>query len=220
VDNQTEQLADGVWRVEVLTYVNAYVLANDGMGDAEGLTVVDTGTKAGGPRLVRSVRMLGFDPRAIGDVLLTHRHADHAGSAARFASSSAGTRIWCGQGDLGAVRGEQRLPRSGPPAPTALGLVDGDRRDAAGGLEVIDTPGHTPGHLAFLLPARGVLLAGDALMNIGFLSRGPTFLSSALSARSSTLRRIASLPWDTLAVGHGPSVRADARSRVERLASR
>jgi glyoxylase-like metal-dependent hydrolase (beta-lactamase superfamily II) len=232
VDNRTEQLADGVWRVEVLTYVNTYVLANDGVGDGEGLTVVDTGTKSAGPRLVRSVRMLGLDPRALGDVLLTHWHGDHGGSAARLASSSAGSRVWCGHGDLGVVRGEPppssdtaalgrlfpRVPRTSPPVPTAQGLGEGDRHEAAGGVEVIDTPGHTAGHVAFLLRSRGVLLVGDALANIGFLSRGPKFLSSALSAQPATLRRIAELPWDTLAVGHGPPVTAHARARIERLA--
>jgi glyoxylase-like metal-dependent hydrolase (beta-lactamase superfamily II) len=235
VDNRTEQLADGVWRVEVLTYVNTYVLANDGAGDAEGLTVVDTGTRSGGPRLVRSVRMLGFDPRAIGDVLLTHRHPDHTGSAARFASSSASPRVWCGRGDLDAVRGEPHPPpdttRLGrlfhrvatrcPPAPTAQALADGDRHEAAGGVEVIETPGHTPGHLSFLLPARGVLIAGDALMNVGFLSRGPKFSASALSAQAATLRRIADLEWDLIAFGHGPPApAARARGRIARLAER
>lgn len=213
-------------------YVNAYLLANDGAGDGEGLTLVDTGLRSGGPRLVRSVRMLGFDPRALGDALLTHRHADHTGSAARFAASSAGTRIWCGNGDLGAVRGEappppdtttlgrlfHALPSGATPVPDARGLAEGDRREAAGGVEVIDTPGHTPGHVAFLIPSRGVLLAGDALTNVGFLSRGPKFVSSAVAHRQATLRRIASLAWDTLAFGHGPPVTAGARARVQRLA--
>lgn len=228
MDNRTEQLADGVWSVEVLTYVNAFVLANDGRGDAEGLTIVDTGTASGGPRLVRSVRMLGFDPRGISDVLLTHWHRDHSGSAARFASSSARSRVWVGEGDLAVVRGEhpppppipettplgrllhRRVLRPGPSVPGAHGLADGDRQEAAGGVEVVATPGHTPGHVAYLLPACGVLLAGDALCTIGRPWQGPRFLSSALSARPATAARIAALDWDLLAVGHGPAVRATA----------
>jgi glyoxylase-like metal-dependent hydrolase (beta-lactamase superfamily II) len=239
VDNRTEQLADGVWRVEVVTYVNTYLLANDGRGDGEGLTVVDTGTASGGPRLVRSIRMLGFDPRGVSDVLLTHWHVDHTGSAARFATSSAASRVWAGHGDLPVVRGERppprppapdttalgrllngRLSRPGPPVRGARGLADGDRHEAAGGVEVVATPGHTGGHVAFLLPARGVLLAGDAVFSIGRPSLGPRLLCTALSARPATAARIAALDWELLAVGHGPPLTAAARDRIAHLARR
>jgi glyoxylase-like metal-dependent hydrolase (beta-lactamase superfamily II) len=237
VDNRTEQLAEGVWRVEVLTYVNAYVLANDGVGDDEGLTIVDTGTKRAGPRFVRSVRMLGFDPRAISDVLLTHWHGDHTGSAQRFASSSAAPKVWVGRNDLAVVRGERRpevppppdttalgrlfarLGNVGPPVPGARGLSQGDRHESAGGVEVVDTPGHTVGSVSYLLVSRGVLIAGDALANVGRLSQGPRFLCTNLSAQKATAQRIADLAWDTVAVGHGPAVsRQRARERVARLA--
>jgi len=233
MDNRTEQLADGVWRVEVITYVNTFVLANDGRGDDAGLTVVDTGTASGGPRLVRSVRMLGLDPRAIRDVLLTHWHGDHAGSAARFASSSAGTRVWASQADLGVVRGgapppkpsdatrlgqlgARLLARPAAPVPGAQALAADEVRDVAGGLRVVAAPGHTPGHLAFLLPARGVLLAGDALFNVGRLAQ-PRFIYQSLADQRATLADIAGLDYDVLAVGHGPAVTDHARARVARL---
>lgn len=236
MDNRTEQLADGVWRVEVTTYVNAYVLANDGRGDAEGLTLVDSGTPRSGPGLVRSIRLMGLDPRAIGDVLLTHWHVDHAGSAARFARSSAAPRVWIGDGDLAVARDGRRPPvpsrddatvlgrmlarMVGPPpkAPTVKGLADGARLDVAGGIQVIASPGHTAGHVAYLVPSRGVLLAGDALCNVLFLSRGPRFLRSARSAEQGTIRRLAGLEFDLLAVGHGPPVLERARERMAALA--
>jgi hypothetical protein len=63
MDNRTEQLPDGVWRVEVGYSINVVVLANDGHGD--GLPIVDTGRRQDSPWLVRSVRMLGFDPLAM-----------------------------------------------------------------------------------------------------------------------------------------------------------
>lgn len=235
MDNRTEQLADGVWRVEVSTYINTYLLANDGHGDEAGLTVVDTGLPSGGPRLVRSVRMLGLDPRAIRDVLLTHWHPDHAGSAARFAASSAGTRVWAGAADLGVVRGT--APPAPPADPSPMGrrlarLVNrpaaavpgaqeataGEVREVAGGLRVLATPGHTPGHLAFLLPARGVLLAGDALCNVGRLTQ-PRILQRSRSQQRATAAQIAALDYDVLAVGHGPAITRDARARVARLAA-
>lgn len=233
MDNHTEQLADGVWRVEVATYVNAYVVANDGRGDAEGLTIIDTGYRKSGSRLVRSIRLAGLDPRAVGDVLLSHWHTDHAGAAARFARSSAAATVWIGQADHPVITGAvlrppdadgtrlARLlnPRWPMPEPVAdaRALTPGQLFDVGGGLEVVAAPGHTPGHCAFLLPERGVLLSGDAVFNIWFLSRGPRFMCSALPALPATLRRLAGLSFDTLGVAHGPALTRDARARVAAL---
>src|SRR5688500_18635837 len=166
MDNRTEQLADGVWRVELSVWLCVYVLANDGHGDAEGLTLVDAGTRGAAPRLVRSVRMLGFDPRAVRDVLVTHWHVDHTGGASRFAESSAAPRIWIGAGDLPVLTGAKRpgdvagdashlgrflhrhvyaAPR---PVADARTLDDGHVHEAAGGAHVVFAPGHTAGHVA------------------------------------------------------------------------
>jgi glyoxylase-like metal-dependent hydrolase (beta-lactamase superfamily II) len=247
VDNRTEQLADGVWRVEVAYATNAFVLADDGIGDAEGLTVVDTGWRSGGPRLVRSIRMLGLDPRAVGRVLLTHWHVDHAGSAAAFARSSAGptghgASVHAGVEDLDVVAGRQPRPYDAVPdgwtsvagrlaarlglmrpadaVPDAKPLHDGATLEVAGGLEVVHAPGHTPGHTAFWLPSRGVLLAGDAVWNTWVTWRGPSMSCSALPAIPATLRRLAGCGAATLAVAHGPPLRRAVRDRLEGLAER
>lgn len=223
MDNRTTPLAEGVWAVEVSLLTNALVLANDGRSDAEGLTVVDTGTASGGPRLVRSIRMLGFDPRAVGDVVLTHWHRDHAGSAQRFATSSAAPRVWCSTGELPLVNGTQappghRLRRlQGPAAavPHARGLADAQNlTTVAGGLRIIPAAGHTPGHIAVHLPARGVLHAGDALFNVLVLRPCPPLLSSDASSQPATLRRLAALQFNVLSLGHGPPVTRNARARL------
>lgn len=234
MDNRTEVLADGVWRVEVAAFVNVFVLADNGRDDADGLTLVDTGTPAAGPRLVRSIRLLGFDPRSIGTVLLTHWHADHAGSAAALAASSASPEVWAGEGDREVVATGRRpavpagtalnrfvLGRAPVPAavPAVRALAARDHRETAGGLEVVATPGHTPGHVAFLLPARGVLLAGDALWNIGRPSAGPRLLCADLPARGATLARLAGLEVDRVGVAHGPPITDRVPARLAAIAT-
>jgi glyoxylase-like metal-dependent hydrolase (beta-lactamase superfamily II) len=236
VDNRTEQLADGVWRVEVGFYVNTFAVANDGRGDADGLTIVDTGLAHHGSRLVRSIRLLGLDPRATTEVLLTHWHRDHAGSAAKLARSSARPRVAAGRADLAVVRGQARardtltaagtgarlaarigLPAPAEPVPDAVPLDDGQRL-ATSGIEVVSTPGHTPGHCAFLLPDRGVLLAGDAVFNVWRLARGSRLACADVAARDATIHALAGRDFDVLALAHGPAVTHAAKDRLARLA--
>ena len=234
MDNHTEELAAGVWRVEVAPLTNAYVLADD----AGRLTVVDTGTQRSGPRLVRSIRLLGFAPTAVDHIVLTHWHADHTGSAARFANSSAEPAVSVGTADLAAVQGRDPRPQAraadasrtarllgrwtapGPAVAQAQPLDDGQRLPTAGGAVVVATPGHTPGHISLHLPHRGVLLAGDAVMNVGRLSRGLAAFRSARSQEPATLQRLCRLEFDVLAVGHGPPITTGARDRLRRLAQR
>lgn len=234
MDNHTEELAPDVWRVEVAPFTNAFVLADD----AGRLTVVDTGTQRSGPRLVRSIRLLGFAPTSIDHIVLTHWHADHTGSAARFALSSAAPTVWIGRGDLAAVRGVDRRPQAGAAdasrvarllgrwtspgqaVPEAQPLDDRHQLATGGGAVVLDTPGHTPGHISLHLPERGVLIAGDAVMNLVWLSRGFGPFRSARSHEAATLKAMCELEFDVLAVGHGPPITTGARRRLRRLADR
>lgn len=239
MDNATEQLGAGVWRIQVGPMLNAFLVAADGSSDADGLTLVDCGTRSAGPRIVRSIRLLGFDPSAVRSIVLTHWHADHMGAAARFAASTAKTKIYVGSGDLPAVTGANRYPhahlpredlsalgrlvtkvaRPGPPV-AAQPLDDAARLPAANDAEVVASPGHTQGHIALLLANSGVLLAGDAVMNLGRVTQGPGPFRSARSHEPETLRRLAALDFEVLAVGHGPPVVKDARAKLERLAQK
>lgn len=240
MDNYTERLADGVWRIEVAPYTNAFLVAADGGSDAEGLTLVDAGVSRSGPRLVRSIRLLGFDPRSVRGLVLTHWHRDHMGAAARFMSSSAATAVYAGRRELPAVTGEQRLPYKaaqrhdlswlgrrvgrlmapGPPVTGAQALDDGDTVPSAPRAVVVDSPGHTLGHISVHIPDAGVLIAGDAVWNVLTVSRGFGFTRSARSHDAATLERLSRLPFEILAPGHGPPVVKDGQRRLAALAQR
>jgi glyoxylase-like metal-dependent hydrolase (beta-lactamase superfamily II) len=97
-------------------------------------------------------------------------------------------------------------------------LEDGSRLDLAGGIRVIFTPGHTPGHLSLYLEQPKVLVAGDALTaEDGYLNgpNPPFTLDVREAARS--VRRLADLDVRTIVCYHGGVVGEDANGQLRRV---
>lgn len=120
-------------------------------------------------------------------ILLTHHHDDHIGGAEALRS-----RWHCPI--VGAAADEARLPR------LDIAVREGDEVafGATKGV-VIDTPGHTRGHIAYFFPKGSVLLCGDTLFSCGI---GRLFEGTAEEMFAS-LRKLSALPDETLvACGH------------------
>jgi len=97
-------------------------------------------------------------------------------------------------------------------------LEDGDRLDLAGGILVIFTPGHTPGHLSLYLERPKVLVAGDALTAEGGHLNGPN-PSMTLDMRPAmqSIRRLAELDVETIVCYHGGVVGEEANGQLRRV---
>ncbi len=97
-------------------------------------------------------------------------------------------------------------------------LEDGERLDIAGGIRVIFTPGHTPGHLSLYLERSKVLIAGDALRAERGTLIGPN-PSMTLEMRTAiqSIRRLADLEIDTIVCYHGGVVSEDANGQLRRV---
>lgn len=89
------------------------------------------------------------------------------------------------------------------------------------GLQVVATPGHTPGHIAVFDTASAVLVAGDALTNTvdGILSGSLPMVTPDKAAAAASVRKLAALDPRVILVGHGPPVEHDAATKLRRLAS-
>jgi glyoxylase-like metal-dependent hydrolase (beta-lactamase superfamily II) len=93
--------------------------------------------------------------------------------------------------------------------PFAAGEVASGPLDLPGRPTPVATPGHTAGHTSFVLPDRGVLLSGDALVTLDVLSRdrGPRLMPDAVTddpaAARSSLDALAGLEAELLLPGHG-----------------
>lgn len=199
--------------------------------DPDGLTLVDAGIMHSHRRILAAIKRLGHSPRHLRRVVITHSDGDHVGSlvplvvisgAAVYASAVEAAALASGRPsrDLN-LPGAWRLLYSlirpfmkVKPFGAAQVIKEGDVLPAMGGLLVVETPGHTPGHLSFFAPLTGVLFAGDSIAYRDGRMRKPfaiTTWNEALALES--LRKQAALRPRIVCLGHGPIIR-DAADRI------
>jgi glyoxylase-like metal-dependent hydrolase (beta-lactamase superfamily II) len=139
---------------------NAFLVRRDG---ADRAVLVDPGEEA--PRLLAAIDQLGVTLEAI---LLTHTHFDHVGAVAPVARAT-GAEVWVPEierGVLADIMSFVPWPGFGPfESWEAEHTVSGGERLQLAGLDidVLFTPGHSPGHVAFWIPDEGAVFAGDVL---------------------------------------------------------
>lgn len=229
----TVALAPGVWRVPLLRdYINGFVFRDD---DGQ-VTLLDMGLPSHGPRLLAALDSIGSSTADVTRLLLTHAHADHMGGTAHVAERT-GLGVGVHADDATYVRNGESAPQEavgllgrllhlvspGPgltPVPVAAELTDGQLLPVAGGLRVVHTPGHSPGHAAFLHEPSGVLVTGDSIMNPIGLRWSPKSLCSDFRMSRRTAHRLAELDYSVAAFTHGPEVRDRAREHIRSFLAR
>ncbi|MEO8456943.1 MAG: MBL fold metallo-hydrolase [Chloroflexota bacterium] len=210
-----------------LGYVNAFLLAEE-----DGLTLIDSGLKGQDRKIGRAIRQLARKPDEVRNVLLTHHHADHVGSLAAIMAES-GAAAWVHPIDAPIVAGEkkrphpnagsragrmfgpliERLPQNNPPpAKPTNEATEGVTIPVAGGVKVIETPGHTLGHVSFLIEAHGgVLFAGDAAGHLfGRIGRPALIFTEDMDVAKESMAKLAALDFDTACFGHGSVLKGKA----------
>lgn len=200
--------------------VNAYLL-----GDV----LVDAGLafQAGG--LLKALQ-----GRTVTALALTHAHLDHAGGAAKVAGTL-GVPYWAGAKDAeaaatgaaviadvpGPLRGVVQRIADFPGHPVARELREGDELGA--GFVVLDTPGHSPGHVSFWREADGILVCGDVLNGMHLVTSKvglhvpPAAFTPSVADNTASAKRLAALRPAQLLPGHGPAWRDPAA--LERFAA-
>lgn len=184
-----------------LGFVNAYVLVR-----GKEAAVVDTGTSGNAAKIADVVRGAGLRWDAVRHVILTHYHADHAGSVGEVLSSSPKATAYAGAADI---------PQIQSPRPLQA-VADNDE---VFGLRIVATPGHTPGHVCVLDPVGSLLILGDAMNNSGNNLSGPNPQYTADMARAhSSVKKLAKLNFQRAVFGHGEPLDKGASRAVAKLA--
>lgn len=139
----------------------------------DGLILVDTTIES--DQIQEIIKLIKEDGRKLKAIVITHSHADHIDGLSTFKNAFPDTPLYFPEREYQLVMKKELLatdkqvplkegiPDSLPFTPDKL-LVAGDK---IGELEVLFTPGHTPGHICFYNPTKRYLLVGDVLQTLG-----------------------------------------------------
>jgi glyoxylase-like metal-dependent hydrolase (beta-lactamase superfamily II) len=206
------------------------------LDEQHGPTLVDTGMPDREGAIEALLKEIGIRLEDIRRIILTHQDLDHVGSAAAIVQASC-VEVWAHAAETPYIEGTLRSIRLPPPAlleklPPAVRAVlekgaeplrvdrqlqGGEVLDIAGGLRVIFTPGHTPGHISLYLERDRVLIAADAVtVHEGRvqLPRAPVTPDMPEAKRS--IAKLTELDIETLIAYHGGIARG-VKDQLRRL---
>jgi glyoxylase-like metal-dependent hydrolase (beta-lactamase superfamily II) len=192
--------------------------------DPDGLTLIDAGLARSARKILRLITDLGYFSRQLRRVIVTHADGDHVGGLAAIKAASA-ARIYAHPIEAAAMaegRMSRELKLRGPlkwlfalfypwfqPKPTVVDetVAEGQVIPVLGGLRVVETPGHTPGHISLFAVSASVLFTGDSLVTEGdrlVLSR-EAYAWDPVQALES-VKKQAALEARIVCPAHGPVV--------------
>lgn len=192
--------------------VNCYLIRED-----DGFTLVDTGLPGSARDILRAAEEAGG---AVRRIALTHAHGDHVGSLAALHDELPDVEVSIPERDGRFLRGDMSLDPHEPQARLRGSYPEVDVEPArllragerVASLELIPTPGHTPGHGSFRDTRDGTVIAGDAFQTLGGVAVAgklrPLFPLPALATwhkptALQSAQTLCELQPSRLAVGHG-----------------
>lgn len=210
----------------------------------DGASLFDAGYPGQLPAIEGGLTALGVKLKDVRRIFLTHQDLDHVGSA-EAVQAATGAEVYAHAADKPYIEGEKRLAKvdparledrlramperlrhqarlmmSSPPTVKVLrALQGGEVLPFHGGIEVIPTPGHTPGHVCYFVKSLGLLIAGDALRVENGELAGPSRRGTPdMAAALASLKNLLPYPISAVLCYHGGYFDRDPGQKIQELA--
>ena len=196
--------------------VNCYLVEEE-----QELTLIDAALPYSAKGIIRAAREIG---KPITKLILTHAHSDHVGALDAIKKQLPDIEVSISARDASLLAGDTTLLEGEPASPIRGGVLKNiltkpDRYlmegDCIGSLEVIATPGHTPGSIALFDKRNAGLIVGDTFQTRGKVAVSglvvPTFPFPAWATWNKekaieSAKKLAALQPKLLACGHGKMI--------------
>lgn len=207
--------------------VNVFLIEDNG------LTLVDTGFPGSTDKIFAAIKNGGKKPEDIKQIILTHAHPDHSGSAGEIqkrlnipviAHEEDAAILEQGIGGRGRILAPGILNfflyhifiknSTGVVDPIVFErkLKDNDIIDIAGGIQAIHAPGHSLGQVVLLVKNEDVLIAADLCAN--FFGLGLSTVHEDLDVAIESIGKVAGFHFDKAIFGHGNPIMKDASKAI------
>jgi glyoxylase-like metal-dependent hydrolase (beta-lactamase superfamily II) len=194
------------------------------------LSLIDCGYSGSMSRISKAIEEAGRSMDELARVVCTHGHPDHAGGARELAMAGVPILIHPADGARLSTTWREvlRHPSRGgifaamtPEPPGTVPIEDGEVLPILGGLEVVHTPGHTPGSVCLYGRRDRVLFVGDTLQRrFGTVSFASSLYSDDIATARRSVQRLASLDVSTVVFSHFPPLMEGASETLAALARR
>ncbi len=183
--------------------------------------LVDTGLPGQGKGIIKELNSLNIKAKEIKHILITHHDLDHIGNLV-FLEKETGAHVWASKEDIPYIYGDKSRPglkkiisffmRVKKPE----NITSFPENQKINDVEVIPTPGHTPGHVCLIY--KNVLFAGDLIRNSkGQLKPMESHMNWNETILEESIEKIADYDFEWICLAHGePIKRVDAVGKLSK----
>ena len=218
---------------------NVYQLTSNGANmlliAEENLTLIDTGFRGSSGQIIKFIQGLGRSVEEVRLIILTHNHFDHAGGLPELRKLTL-AKVAVHHDDIGEPKGY--LPYRGfvrrvlrmsvfsalrsvlliRASDVDMQLWGGEVLEPLGGLQVIHTPGHTPGSISLFSSREKLFIVSDALNKRRGNLRLPNKAASLNFPQAiDSVKRMARLDFDIVCFGHGRPLTENVQTKMRQL---
>lgn len=192
--------------------------------DDEMAVLIDTGFPGQFEDIQVEMERVGVSFDKLKVVILTHQDIDHIGSLPEILQNlESNIKVYAHELDKPYIEGELPLLKDAqvqnpPKGKVSDTLIDGQELPYCGGIRILHTPGHTPGHISLYLKQSKTLVAGDSMYSVnGMLGGIHAQTTLDIKEARNSLKKYLNLEINSVACYHGGLSKGDINAQIQKL---